>query len=329
MRAGRALALLCSCAAAWLPAPAHAAAPLELSGTWYVLVHYTDSESANPSRVHWEDRIWVFERKGDTLEWKDYPIVVFDDESGRFEKLGGNRASRVLGAWEPSPAQQAEIAHGLQYNTRGSKTKTLRGSDARGWRSAAPEAAPSASVLTYSETWSIEGLPAKPVFLRDDALGGGRAESLEGRTQYRVEEISPDASELRGSFDRDGACRGSFRMMRSGTAEVVRGSGKTNEERLRESFMSQFGAGLAGPTDLQHELDQWKDPSEVPQEVREQVRRSVRQEIERRVREGGESPQALEPQIDALASRIEHLLIDERRSPEEINRLVQEGRLAP
>ena len=61
MRAGRALALLCSCAAAWLPAPAHAAAPLELSGTWYVLVHYTDSESANPSRVHWEDRIWVFD----------------------------------------------------------------------------------------------------------------------------------------------------------------------------------------------------------------------------------------------------------------------------
>ncbi len=328
MRARRALALLCG-AAACLAVPAAAAPPLDLSGTWYVLVHYRDSESPNPDRVHWEDRIWVFERQGDTLEWKDYPIVVFDDESGRFEQLGGNRASRVLGPWEPNPGQQAEIARGLQYNTRGSKTKTLHGSDAAGWRSGTPQAAPSASVLTYSETWSIEGLPSKPAFLRDDSLSGGRAESLEGRTQYRTEEISPDGNELRGSFDRDGTRRGTFRMTRSGVAQVVRGSGKTNEERLRAAFIANFGAGLSSPADAERELEAWKDPSEVPPEVREQVRRSVRDEIARRVRERGESPEALAPQIDALAGRIEHLIIDERRSPEEIDRLIREGHLAP
>jgi len=329
MRLRRALALLCGCAAAWLAAPAAAAPALDLSGTWYVLVHYTDSESPHPERVHWDDRLWVFRRQGDALEWKEYPIVVFDDEGGRFEQLGGHRAARVLGPWEPSPAQQAEIARGLQFNTRGSKTKTLRGSDTAGWRSGAPQAAPSASILTYSEIWSIEGLPARPVFERDDSLGGGRAESLEGRTQYRTEEVSPDGNELRGSFDRDGTRRGTFRMVRSGTAEGVRGSGKTNEQRLREMFISQIGPGLASEADVRQELAAIKDPSEVPDEVREQVRRSLREEIERRVREQGESPQALAPQIDALARRIEHLMIDERRSPEEIDRMVREGRLAP
>jgi hypothetical protein len=328
MRAPRALALLCGVVMAWLAGPARAAS-LDLTGTWYVLVHYQDSESPHPERVHWEDRLWVFERKGDTLEWKDYPIVVFDDESGRFEQLGGNRAARVLGPWEPNPGQQAEIARGLQFNTRGSKSKTLRGSDAGGWRSGAAQAAPSASVLTYSETWSIEGLPSKPVFERDDALSGGRAETLEGRTRYQTEEISPDGNELRGRFDRDGTRRGSFRMMRSGVAQVVRGSGKTNEERLRAAFISNFGLGLSSAADAEHELQGWKDPSEVPPEVREQVRRSVREEIERRVRERGESPEALAPQIDALAGRIEHLIIDERRSPEEIDRLIRDGRLAP
>src|SRR5262249_48630372 len=105
---------------------ASGARAFDAAGNWYVLVHYKDAESGKPDQWRWEDRVWKFERKGDRLEWTDYPIVVFEDETGRFENLSGNRASRVLAAWEPSPLQLEDIKNGLQTNPRGVKTKTLR-----------------------------------------------------------------------------------------------------------------------------------------------------------------------------------------------------------
>ncbi|MDX1650063.1 MAG: hypothetical protein R3263_09445, partial [Myxococcota bacterium] len=97
------------------------AATLELEGTWYVLVHYQDDATSHPDRERWEDRLWVFERDGDRLSWVDYPIVVFQDETGRFEALGTSRQRRVLHYWEPNEAQLAEITEGLEYNSRGSR----------------------------------------------------------------------------------------------------------------------------------------------------------------------------------------------------------------
>ena len=49
-------------------------------------------------------------------------------------------------------------------NPRGMKSKSLRGSDAEGWASASRARAASASVITYTENWSIEGMPDRPVF---------------------------------------------------------------------------------------------------------------------------------------------------------------------
>ena len=115
--------------------PVTRAAALDLIGTWHVLVHYRDSATGYPEREHWEDRIWVFEREGSRLRWTDYPIVVFSDQTGRFEQLGTNRARRVLHFWEPNDAQLAQIYEGLEINPRGSRSKALRGSDAEGWNS--------------------------------------------------------------------------------------------------------------------------------------------------------------------------------------------------
>ena len=67
-------------------APAAASAELDLEGTWHVLVHYRDAKTANADTERWEDRLWVFEAAGDRLRWTEFPIVVFDDESGRFER---------------------------------------------------------------------------------------------------------------------------------------------------------------------------------------------------------------------------------------------------
>lgn len=213
-----------------------AARAVDLVGTWYVLIHFTDDASDKPDLQRWDERVWRFERKGDALEWTEHTIVNFDDDTGRFVREGG-RLSRVLGAFEPSSTQLAEIQQGLEVSPRGMKTKRLRGSDALGWRSGGGATATGANVLTYVETWSIDGIGDRPVFTRLDTLGGGTAESLEGKTVYAAQ-TATDA-ELRGTFERDGARHGSFRMIRSGATSDVERGGKTPNEKLRDRIEAE------------------------------------------------------------------------------------------
>jgi hypothetical protein len=208
--------------------------PIDLVGTWHVLVHYTDSDTANPETVRWDDRLWVFERKGTRLSWTEYPIVVFKDRSGRFERSQAGQR-RVLHAWEPNAAQLAQIEAGLEFNTRGSKTKSLRHKKDGGWQSAGAAPVMSASVVGYHETWSISWEDGVPTFTRDDILGAERAESMSGRTCYHGTRVVGGSREIRGDFARDESRRGSFRMRRSGEAQSV-GTKRTQRERLRDAF---------------------------------------------------------------------------------------------
>ncbi len=91
---------------------ATAAADVDLLGTWYVLVHYTDA-SRDADIEQWEDKIWVFEQKGSRLRWSEYPVVIFEDESTRYETMTSGRASRVETFWLPSSEQRQEIRDGL------------------------------------------------------------------------------------------------------------------------------------------------------------------------------------------------------------------------
>ena len=224
--AARALAVLSLCAATGA-----AGEGVELIGTWHVLIHYRDDNSHNPNALRWEDRVWRFERAGSRLRWTEYPIVVFRDSSGRFEKAGTSQYSRTVHAWEPNQDQIEQIREGLEVNERGRKSKTLRGFDDGAWRSTSRPSAPSASIVTYTENWSIEAMPSKPVFLREDVMGSPSTESLEGVTRYETTEIDVAGGVLRGRYERDGVRHGTFRMMRSGETEGVKGSGLTQGER--------------------------------------------------------------------------------------------------
>jgi hypothetical protein len=273
-------------------------AQVDLEGTWYVLIHYQDSLTPNPEAWRWEDRVWVFESQGGRLEWTEYPIVVFDNESGRFEQGGTNRMSRVVAAWQPDPGQLEDIRDGLKVNSRGSKKKTLRSDDGgQSWRSSGSAAAASASFITYTENWSIEGLPQLPTFARDDVLGSATSDSLEGRTEYRSEEVLEDGELLVGSFVRDENRRGSFKMMRSGAPSGV--GSRSQAERQREVFLDNLSSddesrqmvrrqierdtALAGLTLPEAELDelvdqafrylgQGKSQAEVGELIQEQLR---------------------------------------------------------
>lgn len=187
--------------------------PVDLAGTWHVLVHYTDDDAADPEQWRWQDRIWVFGRKGSGWVWTEYPIVVFRDDRGRFERRMNGQLARVEHAWSPSESQRMEIQQGLRVNPRAMKRKTLRALAAGGFRAMPTGSAQSASVVTFAEEWSINDLTA-PVFERIESLAGRRASSLEGRTRYATERVGDGW--LAGSYTRDTSHHGRFRMTRAG-----------------------------------------------------------------------------------------------------------------
>jgi hypothetical protein len=232
-------------------------APVRLAGDWYVLVHYrenpdpisseiprrarrepmrdapreeaerprpdpdrSDSQRGHePGPVDWDDEIWRLDFRGDRLVWTLHPHVVFRDPSGRFVRLPSGGEARTAGAWMPSVAQRAEIARGLELDPHESRRKTLRRTDAGGYRSTGAMRHASASAIAYGETWAIEGPPARPVFVRSARLDSGRTDPAEGRTTFTTRTVLAAGDELRGDYERDGRLVGEFRMIRMGAGE--------------------------------------------------------------------------------------------------------------
>jgi len=185
-----------------------------LLGAWHVLVHYEDAGSSGSERERWDDRAWVFQAEGGRLRWTEYPIVGFDDEAGRFERDGANRASRTLQHWQPDEAQRADIEDGLAVNERGMVSATLRLSG-ESWVSASKQAISSTSVIRYEEGWFVDRAAEGPIFRREDTLRSERAEDLGGVTIYTTREVADGGRLLRGDFERDGVQHGTFTMTRA------------------------------------------------------------------------------------------------------------------
>jgi hypothetical protein len=204
---------------------------VNLDGTWHVLVHYKDDDSPNPDKPRWDDRLWSFEPSGSRVRWMEWPIVVFSDDTGRFERRGTGQYARVLHHWEPNQGQLGNIRRGLAVNDRGSKTKTLR-KDGDAWRSTGRARARSAMAITYQENWIIESASELPVFIREEMLGPASAENVEGRTEYRTQEIQAGGDVLIGTYERDGTRHGTFRMMRAGARKQL-------EEKSQKEIQQQ------------------------------------------------------------------------------------------
>ena len=306
-----------------LPEVAAAGPKLDLLGTWYVLIHYRDEASSDPEVERWDDKIWVFGKKGSRLSWTEYPFVGFRDQRGRFERTMSGLQSRVLAAWEPSARQRAEIAAGLEADPRGSKTKTLRGSASRGYKSVGGMQTQNVSVIGYHETWSIEGLPDKPVFTRDDFMGSGRTESMEGRTQYTGEEVLEGGALIRGTYQRDGARRGVFRMMRAGDV-LSTGSRKKDARRMRP-YLSVF----AFPQDEREIVSLASRGDAISTDELERLRELLNKSIERTLSDLGLEGPELVLRSESLSSQVESLLIEQGKTVEEIDAMVGEGMIQP
>ena len=316
-------------AALW---PATPAAGVDLMGTWHVLAHYKDSTTTHPERERWEDRIWVFSMEGDRLKWIDYPIVVFADQSGRFER-GSGRAARVLQFWEPSPDQLLEIREGLEINTRGSRTKTLRATS-DGYTSAKRKAGyRSTRFITFTETWTIEGLPDAPVFTRDDVMGSATTESFEGRTQYTSDAVEEGGNVLRGSYDRDGTRTGRFVLRRAGATSVVKGSGRSAGERVYDAFFGELGSSLYKgevPPEYQEKLLRESiEQGTFGNDERKELRLFFEQTLTEHWTAQGNDPALFRREIHSLADKMVRAFADDGKTIEEIQSMIANGQLRP
>ena len=326
------LALSVAVLLAVAPGAARAVTADDLVGAWHVLVHYQDSRSGNPEARRWEDRIWVFEKEGQQLGWVDYPIVVFEDEEGRFERLGTNRQSRVIDYWEPNAAQQAQIEAGLAINSRGSRSKTLRGSDAKGWSSAGRGGGyQSARIITYEETWTIDGLPDAPRFVRQDSMGSAGSEQFEGRTLYETTSVEAGGRVLRGKFDRDGTRIGTFRLMRTGAVSSVDdgGGSKAGRQLKRAEFIAMLAPGLVKLPGERSEAE-WREA--VSGSRAKEERLALRAALEEGLRTQVLTEEDIRTHnilLANLAVELERLFVEDGKSLADLRKMMIEGEVLP
>jgi len=307
------------------------ASEVDLLGTWHVLVHFTDDHTHDPTQMRWDDRVWVFEEAGSRLRWTEYPIVVFRDQTGRFESRGQIRAARVLHGWEPNESQRAQIAGGVEVSPRGRKQKTLRNRDGN-WQSTNRATAASASIVTYVENWSVRDPSGKPSFRREDVLGSAETESMEGVTQYTTTEVLSGGGELRGTFVRDESRRGTFRMVRSGDTKALSGTRKSEGQRFQQEFLGdRFDLALdrEGSAVREAVAARADGRGKVSKELRARVRTEIAAAISERLGEAEKEPDRYESEIESLSEKIEAALIDGGRSPYDVVEMLKDGRINP
>jgi len=296
-------------------AGAEEVSPLALEGTWHVLVHFKDQSTNHPDVERWEDRVWVLRNEGTRLRWIDYPIVAFDNRSGRFGSVAGNPRARILHYWEPSEVQQAELMKGPKVNSRGSREKYLDASG-DGWRSSSSSAGASAMTITFTANWFIDDATGLPRFRMEDVMGSAMTESLEGGTVYETEVVEEGGDVLRGRFTRDDTRVGTFRMLRT---PAVRGLGTEEEqrERIRVKLRALFG------------LD-FLEGSTLPENLTEEQRLEVRDEITQAIvnSASAQGQQLRKEQVDGLVDRVEQLLREGYRV-QEIEKMFEDGKIVP
>lgn len=289
-----------------------------------MLVHYRDLRSAQPEQDQWEDRLFVFEREGDGLRFREFPVVLFDDESGRFARRGGE-SERVLGAWEPDDARRAEIARGLRVRADGAREKRLRPTPG-GW-SSARSAFDSARTVGFESIVEVDLSGAAPRVSVADSLGSSAAHALEGRTEYRGERTGP-GGEIEGRFDRDGRRVGRFRMIPSGPPRGLaepppRAPEEPTRAEVEERLYRSLGRGLAASDALP---ERFAGGGEAE---RAALGERVRAALATLFADQGNDPRAHAPRLERLTAAVVRLYAEEGRSREEIGRMLEDGRLRP
>ncbi len=190
---------------------------LDLSGEWYVLIHYKDARSEDKAITKFKDFAWSIRQSAEGLEIDEYPYVLFDEgtEEIRRASMRGHKP------WQPEGLVLDALREHVDVSTRAMRTKQLSGSTAKGMKSA--EAAPSSgTTMNFTRNWDITWAPASVTVKIVDSLSGGSAMlgEMEEAAVFEVKE-RPSAEELRGTWS-EGEKSGSLRLIRAKERRVLK-----------------------------------------------------------------------------------------------------------
>jgi hypothetical protein len=189
---------------------------VDLSGDWYVLIHYKDDDSVDKSITKFKDVVWSIQQTENTMTWEEYHYVMFPDGIEFYRRAAMENHT----AWEPDDSLWDRIRVSVDVSSRGMKRKRLTGSRADGFSSLPPITTGGFQTMTYTTTWKVAFKTEQVRIEVTDSLGGSSFQGMEGATLYEVTTLeSPD--EFTGRYDRD-TLHGTFRMVRSKERKVVK-----------------------------------------------------------------------------------------------------------
>ncbi len=210
--------IACAMLAAPRPLLADDLSSLDLSGEWYVLIHYKDASSEDKSITKFKDFAWSMRQAPSKLEIDEYPYVIFDEgtEEIRRADMRGHKP------WQPEGLVLDALLQHVDVSTRAMREKVLEGSTEAGMKSLAPADSSVAGTMSFVRNWDVTWSPALVRVSIVDSLSGGSA-MLGGMEEASVFEIKerPSASELRGTWS-EGDKAGSLRMIRAKERRVLK-----------------------------------------------------------------------------------------------------------
>jgi hypothetical protein len=189
---------------------------LDLSGEWYVLIHYKDQRSEDKSITKFKDFAWSIRQTPGLLVWESFPYVLFSDE---LELIRRHAMIEHL-PWEPDETVWKQIRDTLDVSSRAMTKKRLRGSVPEGFKSKPPRAG-GIGTLTFSRDWDVSFSEAEIRIQVIDSLSGTQGlAGMEEATVFEIrEQVAPD--ELRGRWQ-ESSRQGTFRMVRARQRRLVR-----------------------------------------------------------------------------------------------------------
>jgi hypothetical protein len=192
-------------------------ATLDLSGSWYVLLRFKDSKSADKTIEKFKDFAWAVEQTAQTLTWEYYPYVVFDEEAEQFRR----HAMMNHKHWEPDAGQWKVIKDALPVSARAMSRKRMKGNLEAGFRSLPPLTSGGFNTMTFSRVWDVQYKPEKVQITIVDSLSGSHGlEGMDEAILYAITERVDDG-EFRGTYT-ESTKSGTFRMVKSKAHQVVK-----------------------------------------------------------------------------------------------------------
>jgi hypothetical protein len=187
---------------------------LDLSGEWYVLIHYKDASSEDKLITKFKDFAWSIRQQPAKLELDEYPYVLFDEgtEEIRRADMRGHKP------WQPEGLVLDALLQHVDVSTRAMRSKALEGSTKSGMKSLAPAGSSGSGTMNFVRNWDVPGrqrcAPSSTHSRQHDAGG------MEEASVFEIKE-RPSADELRGSWS-EGDKSGSLRMIRAKERRVLK-----------------------------------------------------------------------------------------------------------